>query len=439
MTTRRGAVVDSTLEEAEALALDAADPLADYRARFHFPTDARGRRTMYLAGMSLGLQPRGAREAVERELDAWARHGVDGWFVPDGWYTIDERLRGSMAAIVGARPTEVAIANTLTVDLHLLLASFYRPTPERPLLLIDGPTFPSDRYAVASAVAARGLDPATALVVVEPRPGEMTLRPEDVEARIRAAGPRLATVLLAGVNYATGQRHDIARLTAAAHQVDALSGWDLAHAVGNVPLALHDDGVDFAAWCTYKYLNGGPGAVGAFFVHDRHGSDPAVPRLAGWWGNDPATRFEMDEAFVPRPGADGWRVSTPPILSIAPLVASLALFDEAGMDAIRAKSVALTGYLEALITALAGDRLGIVTPADAEARGAQLSLRPASDEAPDLLRRLAAAGVVADFREPDLVRVAPVPLYTSFHDCWRFARILAAELPANPTRRSVAS
>jgi len=422
------------LDERPALALDAADPLARFRDEFLFPTDARGERKIYLAGMSLGLQPRGVGAAIQRELEAWAAFGVDGYFQPDGWYTIDERLRESMAAVVGAQPGEVAIASALTVNLHLLLASFYRPSRERSLLLIDAPTFPSDRYAVESQVRQRGLDPAEALVVVEPREGESTIRTGDIEARIRGLGPRLATVLLAGVNYATGQRHDVARVTAAAHEVGAFVGWDLAHAAGNVPLDLHDWGVDFAAWCTYKYLNGGPGAIGALFVHDRHGSNPATPRLAGWWGNDPATRFRMEPEFVPRPGADGWRVSTPPTLAIAPLYASLALFEQVGMTAIRAKSVALTGYLEGLIRSLADDRIEIVTPAEPEARGAQLSLRArdGGSAAAALLGRLEAAGVVADFREPDLIRVAPIPLYTSFHECWRFARILAAEAAAPP-------
>jgi len=420
------------LDERAALALDAADPLAQFRDEFLFPTDARGERKIYLAGMSLGLQPRGVEAAIQRELEAWAAFGVDGYFQPDGWYTIDERLRESMAAVVGAQPGEVAIANTLTVNLHFLLASFYRPTRERSLLLIDAPPFPSDRYAVESQIRQRGLDPVEALVVVEPREGESTIRTEDIEARIRVLGPRLATVLLAGVNYATGQRHGVARLTTVAHDVGAIAGWDLAHAAGNVPLDLHDWGVDFAAWCTYKYLNGGPGAIGALFVHDQHGSNPATQRFAGWWGNDPATRFKMEPKFVPRPGADGWRVSTPPTLAIAPLFASLAMFDQAGMAAIRAKSVALTGYLEGLILAHAGHSIEIVTPAEPEARGAQLSLR-VRDEGPaatGLLGRLEEAGVVADFREPDIIRAAPIPLYTSFHECWRFARILAAATAA---------
>ena len=418
------------LDEADALARDAADPLRRFRDEFLVPTGADGEPKVYLAGMSLGLQPRGAAAAIERELDAWQQHGVDGWLAPGGWYTVDERLRGSMARIVGARPDEVAIANSLTINLHLLLATFYQPTAERPLLLIDGPTFPSDRYAVASVIRQRGFDPAGTLVIAEPREGDATLRTEDLEAAIREHGPRLAVALLAGVNYATGQRHDIGRLTRTVHEAGAVAGWDLAHAAGNVPLALHDDGVDFAAWCTYKYLNGGPGGPGALFVHEKHGSKPELPRLAGWWGNDPATRFRMEPEFVPRPGADGWRVSTPSALAIAPLHASLALFDEVGLPALRAKSVAQTAYLELLMRATVDDATERITPADADERGAQLSLRVRAghDAAVSLLGRLEAANVVADFREPDIIRVAPVPLYSTYLDCWRFVQILRSSL-----------
>ena len=430
MTT--GEASTGTLDEADAVARDAADPLARFRDEFLFPTLPNGEPKVYLAGMSLGLQPKGAKAAIERELEAWHQHGVDGWLAPGGWYTVDERLRESMAGIVAARPGEVAIANSLTINLHLLLATFYRPTAERPFLLIDGPTFPSDRYAVASVIRQRGFNPDDVLVIVEPKAGESTIATADLAEGIRRHGPRLALALLAGVNYATGQRQDIGLLTDVAHEVGAFAGWDLAHAAGNVPLALHGDGVDFAVWCSYKYLNSGPGGPGAFFVHEHHGSNPELQRLAGWWGNDPALRFKMEPDFVPRDGADGWRVSTPSAIAIAPLYASLALFDEAGFDAMRTKSVALTAYLEQVVAAVAGDRIEIITPTESEARGAQLSLRvrAGGEGATALLARLEAAGVVADFREPDLIRVAPVPLYSSFHDCWRFGRILAEELDA---------
>ncbi len=324
--------------------------------------------------------------------------------------------------LVGARPSEVATLNTLTVNLHLLLASFFRPAGERTAILIDAPTFPSDRYAVESHLRLRGLDPARDLIVVRPRDGEALLRPEDLEGAIHEHRDRLALALLAGVNYATGQRLDVRRMTDAVHATGAVAVWDLAHAAGNVPLALHDDDVDAAAWCTYKYLDSGPGALAQLFVHERHAADVSTVRLTGWWGNDPATRFRMAETFEPAPGADGWRISTPPILALAPIRVALDLFDEAGMPALRAKSVQLTGFFEAAIDALVPDA-EILTPRDPEQRGAQLSLR-----LPDARRRLAALeeqDVVADFREPDILRLAPVPLYTTFLDCWRAATALA--------------
>jgi kynureninase len=311
--------------------------------------------------------------------------------------------------------------NTLTVNLHLLLAAFFRPAGARTSILIDAPTFPSDRYAVESQLRLHGLDPARDLIVVRPRDGDALLHTDDLEGAIHEHRDRLAVALLAGVNYATGQAHDIERLTAAVHEAGGMALWDLAHAAGNVPLALHDAGVDGAAWCTYKYLNGGPGSIGQAFVHERHATDPAV-RLTGWWGNDPATRFRMAETFDPAAGADGWRISTPPILSLAPIRASLAIFDAVGIDALRRKSIELTAYFERLIDALAPDA-EILTPRDAAARGAQLSVRV--PDAPRRLSALEAAGVVGDFREPDIIRLAPVPLYNTFHDAWRAARVLA--------------
>lgn len=410
------------MTEAEALARDAADPLAPYRDRFRLPVATDGSPAIYLAGHSLGLQPRTARVAIEAELEVWAHLGVDAWFDGDRpWFTRTELLREPMARIVGARPSEVAILNALTVNLHLLLASFYRPDGRRRRILADGPLFPSDRHALASHLHQRGLDPARDLVVIEPAAGSSTIPTSDLEASIRDQADELALVWLGGVNFATGQAHDIERLTAAGRAAGALVGWDLAHATGNVELALHDWDVDFAAWCTYKYLNGGPGSVGAIFVHDRHGLDRSTPRLGGWWGIDPDHRFDMADEFKPARGAAGWEASTPPILALAPLAASLAIFDEVGMPALRAKSVELTGYLARLL-----DDLGIevVTPSAPAARGAQLSLR--LDDAETVLAGLAAHGVVADFRAPDIVRVAPIPLYNTFHEAWRFVEILKA-------------
>ncbi len=411
------------LREDHARSLDAADPLAGFRARFILPTAADGSPKVYIAGQSLGAQPVTARAEVEAELEAWARLGVDGWFASErAWLNADGAIREPTATLVGARPGEVTTMNTLTVNLHLLLATFFRPVGARTAILIDAPTFPSDRYAVESHLRLHGLDPDHDLIVVRPRDGEALLRTEDLEGAIHEHRDRLAVALLAGVNYATGQAHDIDRLTAAIHETGAIALWDLAHAVGNLPLALHDAAVDGAAWCTYKYLNGGPGSIGQVFLHERHATDASALRLTGWWGNDPATRFRMAETFDPAPGADGWRISTPPILALAPIRASLAIFEKVGIDALRRKSIELTAYFERLIDALVPDA-EILTPRDPVARGAQLSVRLA-----DATRRLAALeamGVVADFREPDIIRVAPVPLYNTFHDAWRAARALA--------------
>ena len=416
--------VRATLGESAARALDGADPLAPFRERFRLPSRPDGTPRVYLAGQSLGAQPVAARAAVEAELDAWARLGVDGWFADTApWIAADEAIRAATARVVGARPSEVATLNTLTVNLHLLLASFYRPEGERTAILIDAPTFPSDRYAVESHLRFRGLDPGRDLIVVRPRDGEALLRIEDLEGAIHEHRDRLALTLLAGVNYATGQRLDIGRLTAAAHTAGAVALWDLAHAAGNVPLALHEDDVDAAAWCTYKYLDGGPGSLGQLFVHERHATDATTLRLTGWWGNDPATRFRMAETYEPAAGAEGWRISTPPILSLAPIRVALELFDEAGMPALRAKSVALTAFLERAVESLVLDA-EILTPRDPEQRGAQLSVR-----LPDARRRLDALethDVIVDFREPDILRLAPVPLYSTFLDCWRAAVALAA-------------
>jgi kynureninase len=408
------------LDEADALSRDAADPLSALRDRFLLPVGPDGSPAIYLAGQSLGLQPRTAREAVDAELDAWARLAVDAWFDPDRpWFTYTNRMREPLARVVGARPSEVAVLNGLTVNLHLMLASFFRPDGRRRKILADGPLFPSDRHALSSHLAYRGLDPARDLVVVEPPDGASTGATDALETAIRARADELALVFLSGVNFATGQVHDIERLTSAAHEAGAVVGWDLAHAAGNIELVLHDWNVDFAVWCTYKYLNGGPGSSGAIFVHDRHGQDRSTQRLGGWWGIDPDRRFDMADEFVPAAGAAGWESSTPSPLVLSALAASLSIFDEIGMPALRARSMALTGYLAGLLDALGVD---VITPADPAARGAQLSLR--FDDAPTVLERLAARGVVADYRAPDIIRVAPIPLYNTYAESWSFAQIL---------------
>jgi len=411
------------LVEADALARDEADPLSALRDRFIVPdglVGPDGPPAIYLAGQSLGLQPRSAQAAVVAELERWAHLGIDGFFTADRpWFTYDDAMRDPMARVVGARPSEIAILNTLTVNIHLLLTSFFRPAGRHRRILTDGPLFPSDRHALTSHLASRGLDPATDLIVIGPRSGEATVRTSDLEGAITEHADNLALVFLAGVNFANGQVLEMERLTAAGHAAGVVVGWDLAHAAGNVELALHDWGVDFAAWCTYKYLNAGPGAIGSIFVHERHGRDPGLPRLAGWWGLDPEHRFAMDGSFVPAEGAAGWKASTNPILSLAPLAASLAIFDEVGVPALRARSVALTGYLLELLDDLP---IEILTPHEASARGAQLSLR--FDAAEAVLAQLTARGVIADFRAPDIIRVAPIPLYNTYHEVWRLTQML---------------
>lgn len=424
-------------DDAFAREQDAADPLRGFRGQFHIPPSPKGGDSIYLTGNSLGLQPKSARAMVEQELDDWARLGVEGHLRGrNPWLPYHEQFREPMARVVGGLPHEVVMMNTLTVNLHLLMVSFYRPTPERFRILIEDAVFPSDSYAVASQAAFHGYDPREAVVRVKPREGESTIRTEDVESLLEREGRSVALVLLGGVNYLTGQWFDMARITAAAKRQGCVVGWDLAHAVGNVPLRLHDWGVDFAAWCTYKYLNSGPGAVAGAFVHERHtrgagdaqagasGRGP-LPRFAGWWGHDPSTRFKMGPEFHPVDSADAWQLSNPPILSLAPVKASLEIFDRATMPAIREKSVRLTGYLEYLLDRRLGGRITSITPRDPAQRGAQLSLA-VHGAGRDLERRLHSEGVVVDFREPNVIRAAPTALYNTFGDVRRFVEILAA-------------
>jgi len=404
--------------------LDERDPLARYRDSFAFPT-REGRPLLYVNGNSLGLMPKAARRLVEDELDDWASLAVDAHLSgKTPWYSYHELFREPGARLVGAVPGEVVMMNGLTVNLHLMLTTFFRPEGARRKLLIEDGSFPSDAYAAQTQLLLHGIDPGEGLIQIAPRPGEAHLRTEDLIDTIDRHGSEIAVVLLPGVQYFTGQFLDIASITRAARRQGCVAGWDLAHAAGNVPLALHDWNVDFAVWCSYKYLNAGPGAIGGCFVHERHGLD-ALPRLGGWWGNDPATRFRMHEerTFVPRAGADGWQLSNPPILAMAPLRASLAVFDEAGMEALRHKSVVLTGYLEWLLDRTTVKRFELITPKRTEERGCQLSLR-ILDRPAETLSALEALGVVLDFRPPDVLRVAPVPLYNSFHDVWRLAGLL---------------
>lgn len=409
--------------------LDAIDPLREHRRHFCVPTTKRGEEAIYLCGNSLGLMPKRARDEVQRELDDWATLGVEGHFhAKTPWFSYHEIFRESGARLVGGRPGEVVMMNSLTVNLHLMMVSFYRPQGTRTRILIEDGAFPSDTYAVKSHLATRGLDWREHLVLAAPRPGEHVLRNDDLETLIAREGDRLALTLLSGVQFRTGQAFAMRRLTAAAHRVGALAGWDLAHAAGNLELALHDWSVDFACWCSYKYLNAGPGAIAGCFVHERHGRDFDLPRYAGWWGNDPATRFRMHliPDFTPREGADGWQVSNPPILAMAPLKASLDLFDQIGMSALRAKSRVLTGYLYWLLRETGvGGAWEVVTPTDAEDRGCQLSIL-VHDRPRERFAALTEAGVVCDFREPNVIRVAPTPSYNTFLEAWRFARLLAS-------------
>lgn len=417
--------------ERRSLALDDQDP--SRRADFHVPswTGATGGAWAYFAGNSLGLQPRGARDSVAQELDAWATLAVEGWFEgPDAWLTSADGLRGSLARLVGGSVEEVVAMNTLTVNLHLLMATFYRPVQGRHRIVIEDAAFPSDSHAVASQIGLRGHDPETAIVRLRPRSGEHALRTEDIVDALEHEAGAVALVLLGGVNYLTGELLDIPAVTAAGHDCGAVVGWDLAHAVGNVPLDLHAWDVDWAAWCNYKYVNAGPGGPGGAFVHERHGRVRSLPRLAGWWGNDPATRFRMEPDFVPRSGAVGWQVSTPPVLAFAPLRASLALFDAVGLPALRERSIRLTGYLESLLDVVVAERrAAILTPRDPARRGCQLSLAVPDARVVSALLR-ARRGVICDVREPDVIRLAPAPLYSTYHDCWRAASALRELLPA---------
>lgn len=414
-------------DEKYAHELDARDPLRDFRPLFHIPKTTRGADALYFAGNSLGLQPRATRAMIEEELSEWAARGVDGHF--EGvrpWYSYHELFRESGARLVGAKPGEVVIMNSLTVNLHLMLTSFYRPTPGRYKILIESPCFPSDLYAVKSQLRMHGYNPEGALLMIRPREGEHLLRMEDIEETIAREGNQIVTVLFSGVNFVTGQVMDLPRIVRAAHVHGCNVGFDLAHAAGNIPLHLHEWNADFAVWCNYKYLNSGPGAVGACFVHARHGANVELPRMAGWWGNDPASRFRMhlNEEFIPREGADGWQISNPPILALAPVKASYDMFDKAGMEPLREKSLQLTGYLEFLIDRIANPRCELITPREPAMRGCQLSLL-IRNGAKELLDALHVAGVICDFRPPNIIRVAPTPMYNSYQDVWRFAQILA--------------
>jgi kynureninase len=413
-------------DAAGAQALDASDPLACFAGEFHHPVDGAGRRLIYLCGHSLGLQPKSAAHYVEQELKDWQRLGVLGHHVAGRpWIRYHEQAAAPLATLVGAHESEVVAMNSLTVNLHLMMVSFFRPGLERNRVLIEKSAFPSDRYAIVSQLVYHGLNEAQHLIEIEPRPGERTLRTGDLIDRIEREGAALALVMLPSVQYLTGQSLDLAPVIDAARRTGAAVGLDLAHGIGNTLLHLHDWNVDFAVWCSYKYLNAGPGAIGGCFVHERHARNMDLPRFAGWWGHDPAARFDMGPQFQSIPGAQGWQISNPPVLSTAPLFASLDIFQRAGIGRLREKSIELTGYLQLLIDTSLPDLVDVITPSAPDARGCQLSLAikrsPAAAKCCHDL--LTAAGVVADWREPDVLRLAPIPLYNSYSDV--FAAVLA--------------
>ncbi len=407
----------------QARELDRRDPLRNFRKQFWIPKQADGREQLYFCGNSLGLQPKAVKAAILEELTLWQERGVEGHFKGERpWTTYNDLLRGPMAELIGAKPHEVVFMNSLTVNLHLMMISFYRPQGQRNRILIEQQPFPSDRYAVESQIRMHGLDPAECLVEIAASGNGRIINETSVEDYLAEQGDKVALVLWPGVHYASGQLFDLARIATASHKAGALCGFDLAHAAGNVPLKLHDSGVDFAVWCTYKYLNSGTGAVGACFVNESHNQRVGLTRLHGWWGNDPESRFLMGSEFVPAKGVDAWQLSNPPILAMAPIRVSLALFQQAGMTALRHKSIEMTAYLEQLIRSELNDSLEIITPAEPENRGCQLSLRVLAgrDAGRALFERLEENGTIPDWREPDVLRVAPVPLYNRYDDCWQF-------------------
>jgi kynureninase len=404
--------------------LDTTDPLESFRKKFFIPKNEDGTEVIYLTGNSLGLQPKTTLEYVTQELKDWQTLGVEGHIhAKHPWLPYHEFLTEQMSRVIGAMPVETVVMNSLTVNLHLMMVSFYRPSGKRTKIVIENGAFPSDQYAVKSQLEFHQSSGDADLIELTPRAGESTLRTEDIIGTIERHGAEIALVMLGGVNYYTGQAFDMKAITDAGHKAGAVVGFDLAHAAGNLELNLHDWNVDFAVWCTYKYLNGGPGAVAGAFIHERHAAAFDLPRFAGWWGHDKSTRFLMGPKFHPMRGAEGWQISNPPILQMAALRASLEIFDEAGMTALREKSMKLTGYLEFLLNQIPDHRISVITPSNPADRGCQLSIRVKQADK-NLFNALVSRGVSADWREPDVIRVAPVPLYNSFADVFSFAEIL---------------
>ena len=412
---------EPTLEYAQAQ--DDIDILFSFRERFHIPKH-EGQDAIYLCGNSLGLQPKSTSYLFDKELADWAKWGVEGHFNAEKpWFSYHQLFSQSLARIVGANKEEVVAMNTLTVNLHLLLLSFYRPANGRYKIIMEAGAFPSDQYAIETQVRMYGHNPDEAIIELSPREGEYCLRDEDILKAIEEAGESVACVMMGAVNYYTGQYYDLKTITEAAHRIGAYAGFDLAHAMGNIPMQLHDWNVDFACWCSYKYLNSGPGGVGGIFVHEKNGNNPEIFRLAGWWGNDESTRFKMKKGFIPAKGAASWQMSNAPVFNMVGHRASLDIFDKTNMRDLRSKSKRLTAFLESLLNELTHLSFTIITPTEPERRGAQLSLlfHEKGREAFDALTQ---KGVIADWREPNVIRVAPVPMYNSFEDVYRFYEVL---------------
>ncbi|OUV69907.1 MAG: kynureninase [Flavobacteriales bacterium TMED123] len=408
----------NTIEFAQKL--DAKDELRKYKEEFHIPLQKNGKEHIYMCGNSLGLQPKRTKEFLNQELEDWAKFGVEGHFhAQNPWMPYHEFLTDSYAKIVGAKTTEVVAMNTLTVNLHLMMVSFYRPTEKRHKIIIEKDAFPSDIYAVESQITHHGFCPDSSLIKLKPRNGESVIRTEDIQDIIEKEGNEIALIMLGGVNYYTGQVFEFEKITELAHLKGINVGFDLAHAAGNVKLELNKWAVDFAVWCSYKYLNSGPGSVAAAFVHEKHHNDN-LPRFAGWWGHNKEDRFKMPDDFTPITTAEGWQLSNPPILSLAAIRASLSIFDEVGMEKLVSKSKELTDYFMFLLDAIESDRIEIITPKE---RGCQLSIRVKNGNK-ELFDKITQKGVIADWREPDVIRIAPVPLYNSFTDIFNFYSIL---------------
>lgn len=429
-SSKQASLADSTAFRYEdsvefAMRMDAEDPLRQYRNQFLIPASGVRAESIYLAGNSLGLQPRKARSYIEQELDDWARLGVEGHFeAKHPWLPYHENVTEMSARLVGAKPSEVVVMNTLTVNLHLMMVSFYRPTKERYKIVTESGAFPSDQYAVASQAKFHGYDPKDAIIELTPRQGESILRTDDILEVIDREGDKVALIMLGDVNYLTGQAFEVEKIVKAARLKGCQIGLNLAHGAGNLLLKLHDWDVDFAVWCSYKYLNSGPGGLSGCFVHEKHANSFDLPRFAGWWGHNKKERFKMGPEFDPIPGAEGWQLSNPPIFQLAALRASLEIFDEATMKAIREKSVRITGYLEYLLNQLPDGFCTIITPKNPEERGSQLSIRLSKDPR-EMLETLKREGAICDFRNPDIIRATPVPLYVKYQDVFEFANILA--------------